>query len=628
LKDSTTNGQAGLPRSLEEVHESVQIPATPSLWRRFIAFSGPAYLVSVGYMDPGNWATDLEGGARFGYRLIWVLLMSNAMAVLLQTLSARLGLVTRRDLAQACRENYPRSVSYTLWILCEIAIAATDLAEVLGSAVALNLLFHIPLVWGVIITALDVVILLTLQRAGIRRLEAFILSLVSIIGISFFVQIVLVKPDWRGVAGGFVPHLGGNEALYVALGMLGATVMPHNLYLHSALVQTRAVAASHRAKESAGRFNLLDSVLALNGAFFVNAAILVMAAALFWRRGIVVTEIQQAHELLKPLLGTVLAPIAFAVALLASGQSSTVTGTLSGQIVMEGFARLRLPPWIRRLATRLLAVIPAVIVIGIMGSHGTYLLLIFSQVVLSLQLPFAIVPLVHFTSDRRLMHEFANKLWVKILAWLVAATIIILNGKLVVDALTGWMTATKGDKVMIYIVILVALVLGILLAWMIFTPTLRKIRRAGAPAHIPEELPKLTHYKLIGLALERSNADEAVLRHAMSVAKPFNAELVLLHVVDSAAGRWHGAEAHDLETDVDAKYLEGLAAQLEAAGFITRTELRFGEAITELIAAVNEHHLDLLVVGAHGHGPVGDVVYGETVDKVRHGVTIPVLVAR
>jgi manganese transport protein len=366
------------------------------------AFAGPAYLVSVGYMDPGNWATDLEGGARFGYQLLWVLVMANLMAILLQTLSARLGIVAGRDLAQACRESYPRPVVYALWALCEVAIAACDLAEVLGAAIGFNLLFGLPLLAGVAITAADTVLLLFLQGLGIRTLEAFVLSLITIIGGCFFVEIVLAKPPVGEIVTGLVPRI-SRESLYVAIGILGATVMPHNLYLHSALVQTRNIGQSDAEKRAACRYNLVDSVVALNGALLVNAAILVLAGAVFFKRGIVVTEIAQAQALLTPLLGTTAASVVFAVALLCAGQSSTLTGTMAGQIVMEGFVSLRMRPWLRRLVTRLLAIGPAVVFLWIRGDSGVDQLLIFSQVVLSLQLSFAVVPLVHFTSDRRIV---------------------------------------------------------------------------------------------------------------------------------------------------------------------------------------------------------------------------------
>ena len=364
---STIHTADPLHRSLGEVHSSVDT-AHLGIWRRMFAFAGPAYLVSVGYMDPGNWATDLEGGARFGYRLLWVLVMSNAMAVLLQTLSARLGIVAGRDLAQACRETYPRPVTYSLWVLCEIAIAACDLAEVLGAAIGLNLLFHLPLLMGVALTAADTLLVLWFQRFGIRLIEALVLALITIMAACFCIEIFLSKPAISEMATGLIPRLNQSN-LYIAIAILGATVMPHNLYLHSALVQTRQIGLSQAAKRVACRYNFVDSLVALNGALLVNAAILVVAAAVFFKRGLVVTEIQQAHLLLAPLLGTSLASVAFAIALLCSGQSSTLTGTLAGQIVMEGFLNFRMRPWLRRLVTRSLAIVPAALTIYIAGEE-------------------------------------------------------------------------------------------------------------------------------------------------------------------------------------------------------------------------------------------------------------------
>jgi manganese transport protein len=429
--------------SLADVNATVPIPIGGSRLRRLLAFAGPAYLVSVGYMDPGNWATDIEGGSRFGYGLLWVLLLSNLMALLLQTLSARLGTVAGRDLAQACRAAYPRPVAWGLWILAEIAIVATDLAEVLGTAIGLKLLFGIDLLAGVVLTTLDVFILLGIQRLGMRKMEAFILALVATIGACYVVEIALARPDWGAVAAGFRPRLEGAGALYVAMGMLGATVMPHNLYLHSALVQSRCVGRAPADLREANRMNLVDSAIALNAAFFVNASILILAAAAFHRSGHTVTRIEEAHALLTPLLGTAVASAAFAIALLCAGQSSTITGTLAGQVVMEGFLELRIRPWARRLLTRSVAIIPAVATIAVFGDEGSYRLLILSQVILSVQLPFAVVPLILLTSDRRRMGAFANGRLVKAAAWLVAALIIALNIKLASETIAGWIASPR-----------------------------------------------------------------------------------------------------------------------------------------------------------------------------------------
>ena len=447
--------------SLSEVHGSVNISKNYGMIKRFLAFAGPAYLISVGYMDPGNWATDIEGGSRFGYQLLWVILMSNLMAVLLQTLSARLGIVTGRDLAQACRDEYPKPAVFVLWILCEIAIAACDLAEVLGTAIGLNLLFGLPLIIGVILTGFDTMLFLLIQNFGIRKMEFFIVMLVTVMGACFGIEVLLSKPSVVEVARGFIPHL-NSENLYIAIGILGATVMPHNLYLHSALVQTRSVEQTEQGKRQACKYNLIDTSIALNAAFLVNAAILIVASSVFFKNGLIVTEIQQAHSLLAPLLGTAIASTLFATALLASGQSSTLTGTYAGQIVMEGFLHFKMRPVLRRLFTRMLAIVPAVCVIALRGNQGSYELLILSQVVLSLQLPFAVIPLIHFTSDKERMGVFVNKGWVKILAWIAATIIIVLNIRLVLGTITDWI-ASAGDMAIVIWCLIIPIVAGLFL---------------------------------------------------------------------------------------------------------------------------------------------------------------------
>lgn len=423
--------------SLPEVHRSIQVPKHLSFWRKLLAFSGPGYLVAVGYMDPGNWATDLAGGSQFGYSLLSVILLSNLMAILLQSLCAKLGIVTGRDLAQACRDHYSKPVVIALWLLCEIAICACDLAEVIGSAIALNLLFKIPLVWGVCITALDVLAVMYLQNKGFRYIEALVITLILTIGGCFLAEIIFSRPEFGAVFKGFIPSaeiLQNKQMLYIAIGILGATVMPHNLYLHSSIVQTRKYEQNASGKAEAIKFATLDSTMALMFALFINAAILIVSAATFYTRGQHnVAEIQDAYKLLSPTLGVGLASTIFALALLASGQNSTLTGTLAGQIVMEGFLNIRLRPWLRRLITRLVAIVPAVICTAFYGDSGTAKLLIFSQVVLSLQLSFAVVPLIMFTNDRRKMGEFANPRWLKGLAWSVAIIIIGLNAKLLID---------------------------------------------------------------------------------------------------------------------------------------------------------------------------------------------------
>ncbi|HMH79312.1 MAG TPA: Nramp family divalent metal transporter [Candidatus Acidoferrum sp.] len=420
--------------SLPESHRTIPIHAGIGWFKKVLAFAGPGYLVAVGYMDPGNWATDIGGGAKFGYTLLSVILISNVMAMILQALSAKLGIVTGRDLAQACRESYSRPAAIGLWVVCEIAIAACDLAEVLGSAVALKLLFGLPLILGVLITALDVLIVLALQGRGFRLIEAFVITLIASIALCFAYEIFFAQPIWREAAVGFIPRweiLRNREMLYIGIGILGATVMPHNLYLHSSIVQTRAFATDAPGKREAIRYATFDSTLALGFALFVNAAILILGAAAFHTRGLHdVAEISDAYKLLTPVLGASLASTLFACALLASGQNSTLTGTLAGQIVMEGFLNLRLKPWLRRLITRSVAIIPAVIVIGFYGEGKVTSLLILSQVVLSFQLPFAVIPLVQFTSDRVRMGAFANSRFTKILAWTVAAAILGFNFEL------------------------------------------------------------------------------------------------------------------------------------------------------------------------------------------------------
>lgn len=429
--------------SLPEVHRSIRVPNTNSFWRKMLAYAGPGYLVSVGYIDPGNWATDIAGGSKFGYTLLTVILLSNLMAILLQSLCVRLGVATGRDLAQTCRDYFSPKVSFCLWVLCEIAIAACDLAELLGSAIALQLLFGIPLLWGVCITALDVLVLLILQHKGFRYTEALVTMLVATVGICFAAELLFSRPDMGGILWGYLPKkeiLQNPEMLYIAIGILGATVMPHNLYLHSSIVQTRDWQPTSEKRWEAIKFGTIDSTFALSLALFINSAILIVAAATFHFSGNQnVAEIQDAYKLLSPLLGVSAASAIFGIALLASGQSSTLTATLAGQIVMEGFLEFRLPSWLRRLVTRLLAIIPALITIIVFGEHSTSRLIVLSQVILSLQLPFAVIPLVIFTSNRRLMGEFVNPLWLKSLAWIVAIIIVGLNVWLLLQSILGWL---------------------------------------------------------------------------------------------------------------------------------------------------------------------------------------------
>lgn len=620
-------------RSLAEVHSSVDT-AHVSLWRRVFAFAGPAYLVSVGYMDPGNWATDLEGGARFGYQLLWVLVMSNAMAVLLQTLSARLGIVSGRDLAQACRETYPRSITYALWFLCEIAIAACDLAEVLGAAIALNLLFGMPLLAGVVLTAADTLLLLWFQSFGIRTIEAFILSLIAIIAVCFGIEIFLVKPVISEMITGLVPRL-TRDSLYVAIGILGATVMPHNLYLHSALVQTRRIGVNEAAKRAACRYNLIDSVVALNFALLVNAAILITAAALFFKRGIVVTEIQQAHLLLAPLLGTTVASAVFAIALLCSGQSSTLTGTMAGQIIMEGFLNFRMRPWLRRLITRMLAIVPAAITVYITGEQGTYKLLLLSQVILSMQLPFAVIPLIHFTSSRSRMGAFANRAWVRVLAWVAAGIIVALNVRLVIMAIAEWL-AVAGEYRALVTLLLIPLALGLLflLLWVTAEPLLshwiKKFGRASLdlpqPATAGAPPPA---YRRILVPLDHTALDRQAIGHAAMMARTHQAKLFLLHVEEGVTSQVYGSLSSTAEVEAGQKYLDDIVKSLRADSIEVETAVfHSSDPKKEIVRYARQVQPDLLIMGAHGHKRLKDLVFGNTINPVRHELDVPMLIVR
>ncbi|MEQ1799212.1 MAG: Nramp family divalent metal transporter [Lacibacter sp.] len=615
--------------SLSEVHGSVDTTKPQKGWRRILAYAGPAYLVSVGYMDPGNWATDLQGGAKFGYQLIWVLLMSNLMALLLQSLSARLGIVRRRDLAQANREAYPPVVNFCLYILAEIAIAACDLAEVLGMALGIYLLTGLPLIWGVGISVFDTLLLLWLQNYGIRKLEAFIITLVAIIGGSFLIEIFLSKPSLSEVAVGFIPTALNDQALYIAVGIIGATVMPHNLYLHSALVQTRKIGEDKQSIKRALKFNFIDSTIALNAAFFVNAAILVLAATVFFKTGNTqVARIEDAHQLLAPLLGTKLAPILFAVALIAAGQSSTITGTLAGQIVMEGYLRIRINPLLRRLLTRLIAIIPAVIVILVYGEEKVDDLLVFSQVILSLQLGFAVIPLIHFVSDKNTMGEFAIKLWVKVAAWAVAAVLVFLNVRLVVQEIIVVFTE---DGMWFWKFFIPIIALGFI--WLFLTMTLlpmvrKQLNKDNIKMH--SAIPSLTNLSVpavnnIAVALDFSENDEKLIAYALNQGRK-EAGYIFLHIVESAPARLLGEASDDDETRKDRQRLEHYASTLELQGYKTSIALGYNNRIKEIVRIVKESKSDLLIMGAHRHKGLKDYVFGETIEAVRHEVNIPVLI--
>lgn len=613
--------------SLGDVHESIDASRHKNRWKKLLSFAGPAYLVSVGYMDPGNWATDLQGGSKFGYSLIWVLLMSNLMALLLQSLSTRLGIVRRRDLAQANREVYPPVVNFCLYVLAELAIAACDLAEVLGMAIGIYLLTGLPIIWGVIITVLDTFILLVLQRYGIRKIEAFIIALIATISIAFLIELILAKPHFGEVIKGFIPSKLNDESLYIAVGIIGATVMPHNLYLHSALVQTRKIKPTVSGIKQALKFNLIDSTVALNLAFLVNAAILILAASTFFATGRTnVAKIEDAYNLL-PMLGKS-APYLFAIALIAAGQSSTVTGTLAGQIVMEGYLSIRINPWVRRLLTRLIAILPAVITILVFGDDKLDALLVLSQVILSMQLGFAVIPLIHFVSDKKAMGPFAIKLHTKIVAWLVAAVLVFLNVKLVMDEILK-VFDTDGHWLMKTSIIIASLIFAWLFIMMALLPVVRR-RKEKELLHMhslerPLQNLEIPETHTIAVALDFGKNDEKLIASAIAQGKR-NAVYVLLHVVETVSANYLGESAGDLETQQDSSRLEMYAEQLKGMGYNVVTKVGYTRRVKEIIRIVTEAKAGMLVMGAHRHSGLKDYLYGETVDHVRHKLSIPVLI--
>jgi manganese transport protein len=619
--------------SLSDVNNTVETNVKGGFWRKLLAFLGPAYLVSVGYMDPGNWATDLAGGSKFGYALLWVLVMSNLIALLLQSMSARLGIVARRDLAQASRDLYPPIVNIFNYILAEIAIAACDLAEVIGMAIGLQLLFGLPLVWGVAISVLDTFLLLLLMNWGIRKLEAFILALIAVIGVAFGIEMYLAQPSLSGLAMGLIPTIPGDEALFIAIGIIGATVMPHNLYLHSALVQTRKVERTDIGIRRAIKFNIIDSAIALNLALFVNAAILILAAAVFYKNGHSgVTEIQDAHRLLEPLLGKSYAPILFAVALIAAGQSSTVTGTLAGQIVMEGYLRLRIAPWLRRIITRLLAVIPALLVITFMGESETGNMLILSQVILSMQLGFAIIPLLHYVSSKARMGEFAIGFWTKVAGWVSAAIIVLLNIRLVIQQIGAWTTALGSYAWIIqFIVVPFFVFAGCMLVYITLMPLLNIIREKSilAPHGVFSGLSEqpMPEYKELAVALDFTATDKKTLLHALHIGGK-NAHYFLIHSIESAGAVVMGEDIRDGEHALDKATLNEYILALTEMGYRAEAIIGYGSPRKAIPLIVEEKGVDLLVMGAHGHTLIKDLIFGATVDAVRHSVKIPVLVVR
>jgi len=631
--------------SLGDVHESIDTTSKRKGWRKIFSFIGPAYLVSVGYMDPGNWATDLAGGSKYGFTLIWVLLASNLMAILLQSLSARLGIVRGRDLAQANRESFPKHINFILWILAEIAIAATDLAEVLGMAIGIQLLFGFPLILGVSITVLDTFLLLYLQRLGMRKIEAFIIALIGIIGVSFLINIILASPSLHDILSGFIPSLPnatdlylakGNlgpipreTALYLAIGMIGATVMPHNLYLHSALIQTRKIKRTTEGIKEALKWSVIDSTIALNIAFLINAAILILAATVFFNTGRTdVGEIKQAHQLLSPVLGSGIASTLFAVALIASGQSSTVTGTMSGQIVMEGYLRLRINPLMRRLITRLVAIVPAIIFILITGEEQIDRLLIFSQVILSIQLGFAIIPLIHFVSDKKTMKEFVIKKYVQIIAWLMAILLIALNSKMIFDEIADYFESGGSIGIKICIIICLLMLFGLMLYVLCFPMLKAKHKNASIAMH-PEANPipiiNPPVYKKIAIALDFSDDDYKLISNAIGQAGDAK-EFILIHVVETAGAKLHGTETADYETQKDQERMDLIIQQMKNLGYEAKGILGFKETAKEIIRIVKSENADMLVIGAHGHTGIKDFIYGSTIDTVRHELKIPVFI--
>jgi manganese transport protein len=619
--------------SLGEVHQSVDTTApSTSRWRKLLSFFGPAYLVSVGYMDPGNWATDLAGGSQYGYSLLWVLLMSNLMALLLQTLSARLGIVRGRDLAQANRETYPPGVNFVLYILAEIAIAATDLAEVLGMAIGIQLLTGLPLAWGVTITVFDTFLLLVLQRYGIRKMEAFIIGLVAIVGISFLVELVMARPVLGEVITGFKPTIPDNAALYIAIGIIGATVMPHNLYLHSALVQTRKIKRDDQGIRQALKLNFIDSAVALNLAFFVNAAILILAASVFFKTGRTdIAEIQDAHQLLEGLLGNKWAPALFAIALIAAGQSSTVTGTLAGQIVMEGYLRLRINPWLRRLITRLLAIVPALLVILLAGPEKVGELLVFSQVLLSLQLGFAVIPLIHFVSDKKTMGTYAVGPTVKNISWIITALLVYLNTRMVFTEAAHYIG--NNGNILVDILIIAAGVgfvalIGITIAYPLIS---RYQQKASSRIHTTPVISlgdiQAPVYNRIALALDFSKDDEKIISNALAHGNPMT-EYLLIHIVESASAKYLGGESDDFETRKDKEQMDAYISLLINRNIRAKGLLGYRHRAEEIVRIVKEEKADFLILGGHGHTGIKDWIYGETTNQVRHKVRIPVLVVQ
>lgn len=617
-------------KSLHDVHHSISVQGAKSKFRKVLGFFGPAYLISVGYMDPGNWATDLAGGSQFGYTLIWVLLMSNIMALLLQSHSARLGIVWGKDLAQCNRETYPRGMNFILYILAEIAIAACDLAEILGMAIGLNLLFGLDLLWGVGLSFLDTFLLLYLQRLGMRKMEMFIISLIFLIGACFLVEMVIAKPDVGEIMQGFIPSIPNKAALYISIGIIGATVMPHNLYLHSALVQTRKINRDEVSIRKALKYNFWDSAIALNLAFLINAAILILAASAFHQNGMNnVADLEDAHTLLAPTLGSEWAPRLFAIALILAGQSSTVTGTLAGQVVMEGYLRLRISPVLRRMLTRLLAIVPALLVIYIAGEDQVGPLLIFSQVLLSMQLAFAVIPLIHFVSDKKRMGVFVISIPVKIASWLIAAIIAVLNFRLIYQEVNDWIQNIHNPWAVFGLLIGAFGLLSLLIMTIIY-PLMKSKRKPNIDVHPPFREPKeikVPDLQRIALALDYSVSDTQVVSYALMLAQA-NTHFILIHIVESASSRIMGEDTDDYEKRHDEERMEKYLKIFQDKGYEASYYLSHESRVRAITKICKENKADILIVGSHGHRGIKDLIYGETVNRLRHRVNIPVFIAQ
>ena len=614
--------------SLSEVHQSVDVTQIKSPFKKFLAFLGPAYLISVGYMDPGNWATDITGGSKFGYSLLWVLVVSNLVALLLQSFSARLGIVTGKDLAQASRDMYPPLINFFLYIFAEIAIAACDLAEVLGMAIGLELLFHLPLWMGISVTIFDTFLLLYLLKIGMRKVEAFIIGLIFVIGVSFLIELFFAKPDMLQIAGGLIPSFKSNEAVYVALAILGATIMPHNLYLHSSLVQTRKFERTPVDIKKAIRFNIIDSAIALNLALFVNASILILSASAFFSHGMFgVTQIEDAYKFLQPLLGSSLAPMLFAIALIASGQSSTITGTLAGQIIMEGHLQLRIQPWLRRLITRLLAIIPALLTVLIMGEAATGKLLVLSQFILSLQLPFAIIPLIYFAGNKKIMGDFAATNFYKTLAWIATALITGLNFYFVLIQMNEWVHSDDISFTAKFFMSAAALFVFVILSFVIIYPILKtskKQKHFTLHQQYRLVLKDIEIPKNIFISLDFSSADNKALNYALTMGGK-DADYKLLHIVETPGAMIYGAETVDFETRKDIEIIERYVDKLKEQGIKVSYLIGYGSPKKAIPELVNKYGADMLVMGTHGHTGIKDLLFGTTVEDVRHNISVPLM---